>query len=256
MPPVIRRTYLIFISDEIVIETLVVWYPILPDNIDVDIVGVASLGIFIIPFIVDSVFTEPSEIVPPAACAVAIEISPTPNADPITILPLTTFEPIDKAIVFVAVSVMTSSVDVLTFPADCISPVPVVVILEDVVIVPDPDILVAIVAPVSVKAPFIVVFVFTAPIAISVKFVVAVFVPILMVGPTVPDVIVLFPVPILIFPSPVPSDFVLLPTPIFNIPLDCKEHIPKFAVFARGLIVGADISPGVVNSGIALEGVV
>ena len=66
MPPDIRRTYLIFISDEIVILTLVVSYPILPDNIEVYVVGTASLGTFTIPFNVVSVFADPTEIVPPA----------------------------------------------------------------------------------------------------------------------------------------------------------------------------------------------
>ena len=108
----------------------------------------------------------------------------------------------------------------------------------------------AVVAPVSVKGPFIVVFVFTAPIEISVIFVVSVLFPILMVGPTVPVVNVLIPVPIFIFPSPVPFDFVLAPVPIFNIPLDCEEHIPKFVVFATRLIVD------VFSSGIALDGTV
>ena len=106
------------------------------------------------------------------------------------------------------------------------------------------------VAETSVKSPFIVVFVFTAPIEISVIFVVAVLFPILIVGPTDPDVNVLIPVPIFIFPYAVPFVFVLAPVPIFNIPLDCEEHIPKFVVFATGLIVD------VFSSGNALDGTV
>ena len=92
----------------------------------------------------------------------------------------------------------------------------------------------------SVKGPFIVVFVFVAPIDISVKFVSAGLFPIFIVGAVVPDVIVLFPVPILIFPSAVPFVFVLGPIPKFNTPVDCVEQIPKFAVVASPLTDGAE----------------
>ena len=72
-------------------------YPVLPDRTPV-VPKLPPPDTNTSPFKVVSVLADPIDTVPPAVCAVAIEISPAPNVAPITILPVETFEPIVNAV--------------------------------------------------------------------------------------------------------------------------------------------------------------